>query len=91
MILRGIFHVVLVSGFTLHFMLYRGNLDCFSNSVHQQIVLLELDGLSLSRHTLTSLLWSEFRRLRAGLAEVNPFWDSQRLDQVGIEAKAAAW
>ena len=72
-------------------MLYRGNLDCFSNSVHQQIVLLELDGLSLSRHTLTSLLWSEFRRLRAGLAEVNPFWDSQRLDKVGIEAKAAAW
>ena len=31
MILRGIFHVV--SGFSLHFMLYRGNLDCFSNSV----------------------------------------------------------
>ena len=31
MILRGIVHVV--SGFALHFMLYRGNLDCFSNSV----------------------------------------------------------
>ena len=31
-ILRGIFHVV--SSFPLHFMLYRGNLDCFSNSVH---------------------------------------------------------
>ena len=31
-ILRGIFHVV--SGFLLHFMLYRGNLDCFSNSVN---------------------------------------------------------
>ena len=30
-ILRGIFHVV--SGFPLHFMLYCGNLDCFSNSV----------------------------------------------------------
>ena len=30
-ILRGIFHVV--SGFPLHFMLYRVNLDCFSNSV----------------------------------------------------------
>ena len=29
-ILCGIFHVV--SGFLLHFMLYRGNLDCFSNS-----------------------------------------------------------
>ena len=31
-ILRGIFHVL--SGFPLHFMLYRGNADCFSNSVH---------------------------------------------------------
>ena len=31
-ILRGMFHVV--SGFPLHFMLYRGNSDCFSNSVH---------------------------------------------------------
>ena len=30
-ILRGIFHVV--SCFPLHCMLYRGNLDCFSNSV----------------------------------------------------------
>ena len=29
-ILRGIFHVV--SGFPLHFMLYPGKLDCFSNS-----------------------------------------------------------
>ena len=29
-ILRGIFHVV--SCFPLHLMLYRGNLDCFSNS-----------------------------------------------------------
>ena len=29
-ILRGIFHVV--SRFPLHFMLYRGNFDCFSNS-----------------------------------------------------------
>ena len=31
MIQRGIFHVV--SGFPLRFMLYRGNLDCFSNRV----------------------------------------------------------
>ena len=31
-ILRGIFHVV--SHFPQHFVLYRGNLDCFSNSVH---------------------------------------------------------
>ena len=30
-ILRGIVHVVL--HFPLHYMLYRGNLDCFSNSV----------------------------------------------------------
>ena len=30
-ILHGIVHVV--SGFPPHFMLYRGNLDCFSNSV----------------------------------------------------------
>ena len=30
-ILRGIVHAVL--GFPQHFMLYRGNLDCFSNSV----------------------------------------------------------
>ena len=30
-ILRGIFHVV--SCFPLHFMLYCGNLDCFSNSI----------------------------------------------------------
>ena len=30
-ILRGIFHVV--SGFTLHYMLNRGNLDCFFNSI----------------------------------------------------------
>ena len=32
-ILRGIVHVV--SGFPLHFMLYRGNFDCFSNRVKQ--------------------------------------------------------
>ena len=31
LILRGNFPVV--SGFPLHFMLYRGNLDCFYNSV----------------------------------------------------------
>ena len=31
MILRGKFHVV--SGFPLHFKLYLGNFDCFSNSV----------------------------------------------------------
>ena len=31
-ILRGIFHVL--SRFSLHFMLYRGNLDCFYNRVH---------------------------------------------------------
>ena len=30
-ILRGIVHVV--SGFPLHFMFYRGNLDCISNRV----------------------------------------------------------
>ena len=30
-ILHGIVHVV--SGFPLHLMLYRGNLDCFSNKV----------------------------------------------------------
>ena len=30
-ILRGIVHAV--SGFPLHFMFYRGNLDCFSNRV----------------------------------------------------------
>ena len=30
MILRGIVHVI--SCFPLHFILYRGNLDCFSNS-----------------------------------------------------------
>ena len=30
-ILRGIFHIV--TCFPLHFMLYRGNFDCFSNSV----------------------------------------------------------
>ena len=33
MILRGIFHVV--SCFPLHFMLYRGNLDYFSDSVYR--------------------------------------------------------
>ena len=32
-ILRGMLHVV--SGFPLHFMLNRGNLDCFSNSVQK--------------------------------------------------------
>ena len=32
-ILRGIFH--LVSCFPLHFMLFRGNLDCFSNRVQR--------------------------------------------------------
>ena len=31
-ILSGIVHVV--SSFLLHFMLYRGNLDCFSNKVN---------------------------------------------------------
>ena len=35
-LLRGIFHVV--SCFPLHFMLYRGNLDCFSNSVQSLCV-----------------------------------------------------
>ena len=30
-ILRGIFHVI--SGFPLHFMLYRGNFYCFSKNV----------------------------------------------------------
>ena len=34
LILRGIFHVV--SRFPLHFMLYRGYLDCFSNSVYDK-------------------------------------------------------
>ena len=38
MILRGKFHVV--SGFPLHFILYRGNLDCFSNSVYTVYILL---------------------------------------------------
>ena len=33
MILSGIVHVV--SGFPLHFMFYRGNLDCFSNRVYK--------------------------------------------------------
>ena len=33
-ILRGIFQVV--SGFPLHFMIYRENLDCFSNSVRHK-------------------------------------------------------
>ena len=33
-ILREIFHVV--SGFPLHFMLYPGNLDCFSNSARSK-------------------------------------------------------
>ena len=32
-ILRGIVHVVLVSCFPLHFMIYRGNFDCFSYSL----------------------------------------------------------
>ena len=35
-ILRRIFHVV--SCFPLHFMLYRRNLDCFSNSVNKKYV-----------------------------------------------------
>ena len=35
-ILHGIFNVV--SGFPLHFMLYRGNLDCFSNSVGCSVI-----------------------------------------------------
>ena len=34
-ILRGIVHVV--SGFPLHFKLYGGNLDCFSNRVDMYI------------------------------------------------------
>ena len=33
MILCGIFHVVYITHFPLHFIFYRGNLDCFSNSV----------------------------------------------------------
>ena len=37
-ILRGIVHVV--SGFPLHFMFYRGNLDCFSNWASVQNVTL---------------------------------------------------
>ena len=43
MILRGIFHVV--SCFPLHFMLYRGNLDCVSISV------------GLSNHILSFSSW----------------------------------
>ena len=39
-ILRGIFHVV--SSFPLHVMLYRGNLDCFSNSILGNTFLLSL-------------------------------------------------
>ena len=35
-ILRGIVHVV--SRFPLHFMLYRGNLDYFSDSVHSVVI-----------------------------------------------------
>ena len=35
MILRGIFRGV--SRFTLHFMLYRGNFDCFSNSMKGRV------------------------------------------------------
>ena len=37
LILRGIFHVV--SRFPLLFMLYRGNLDCFSNRVSKIFVI----------------------------------------------------
>ena len=37
-ILRGIFHVV--TGFPLHFMLYRGNLDCFSSRVGRPLTYL---------------------------------------------------
>ena len=37
-ILRGIFHVVRVYDFPQHFMLNRGNLDCFSNSDNSELV-----------------------------------------------------
>ena len=48
-ILRGIFHVV--SGCPLHFMLYRGNLDCFSSRVEQYVNVLTNLVNHLSEHT----------------------------------------
>ena len=35
-ILRGIFHIHIISRFPLHFMLYRGNLDYFLDGVYRQ-------------------------------------------------------
>jgi hypothetical protein len=32
------------------------------------------------------LLWAEFQRLVAGLREVNPVWDTRRLEQVKGQA-----
>jgi hypothetical protein len=49
-------------------------------------VFLERDGLSHSRHTVGRLLWAEFQRLVAGLREVNPSWDTRRLEQVKGQA-----
>ena len=34
-ILRGIFHIHIISRFPLHFMLYRGNFDYFLDSVER--------------------------------------------------------
>ena len=52
MILRGIFH--LVSRFPLHFMLYRGNLDLFSDSV---VTFFRCSILFRDEMTLMELLW----------------------------------
>jgi hypothetical protein len=50
------------------------------------VFFLERDGLWQSRHTVGRLLWAEFQRLVAGLREVNPVWDTRRLEQVKGQA-----
>ena len=67
-ILGGIVHVV--SGFPLHFMLYRGNFDCFSNRVQYSLSLWET--LSLYPEVYRFLLHYLYQLLQCDLPPLRP-------------------
>ncbi len=65
---------------------FKGSLFFLEYRLWAALFFLERDGLSQSRHTVGRLLWAEFQRLVAGLREVNPVWDTRRLEQVKGQA-----
>ena len=81
-ILRGLFHVV--SGFLLHFMLYHGNLDFFSNSVgkrstqNNEKVRCMREGIHYTRQRST-LNNEKVRCMREGTSKVINFIDYQKV------------